>query len=85
MLGSRSCSGTRKRLWCKLENALYALGGRVLAAIPFVVLAVVLLYASVRRVLHRHRNGYMDAGRVHSAEDATPVRPCTIAPAALDA
>lgn len=44
----RVCTG--KRLWCEFENALYALGGPALAAVPFVLLGAVMLYLSARLV-----------------------------------
>lgn len=47
----RACSG--KRLWCELENALHAAGGPVLAAAPTVLLGLVVLYFSIRRVARR--------------------------------
>jgi hypothetical protein len=60
-LGSQVFTGAReypsvctgKRLWCEFENALYALGGPVLAAAPFLLVGIVVLYISARFVLLR--------------------------------
>lgn len=48
---ARACSG--KRLWCGFENALHALGGPWLAAAPFFLLGLGVLWFSVRVVV-RH-------------------------------
>ena len=47
----QACAG--KRLWCEMENALHAIGGPPLAAMPFLLLGVVVLYISARLVLRR--------------------------------
>lgn len=48
----RACTG--KRLWCEFENALYFLGGAPLAAAPFLLLGLVVLYISARFVVQRN-------------------------------
>jgi hypothetical protein len=60
-VGAQSLSGARtfprpctgKRLWCELENALHLLGGPSLAAAPFLLLGLVILFISARFVVRR--------------------------------
>lgn len=54
-LGSRAyphgCS--IRKVWCELDNLLYAVGGPALAAAPFFVAGLVLLFFSGRAALRR--------------------------------
>jgi hypothetical protein len=48
---------TTRRLWCEVENLLFAIGGAPLAALPFGVLGFGLLAFSLRAVWqHRHQS-----------------------------
>lgn len=42
-----------RRAWCALDNLLYALGGPMLAAAPFVLAGLVLLFFAGRAALRR--------------------------------
>ena len=52
----RSCSG-RGLVFCQFENLLFAVGGRDLAAVPFLLLSLFVLSVSLRSLVRFHRNG----------------------------
>lgn len=50
-----TCSG--RRTWCEIENLLFQVGGAPLAAMPFALLGVSVLFVSVRTISRHSGTG----------------------------